>query len=106
MKGPAAQREMHVRFWQCALKARIICGGGYRVPYRGNVAALPDLVSGQIDLMFSEQSNILGNLRAGTIRAYAILASERSAALSEVPTIEEAGGPPLHIVTWRGMWVP
>jgi len=77
-----------------------------RVPYRGNVAALPDLVSGQIDLMFSEQSNILGNLRAGTIKAYAILGKDRSAALPEIPTIEEAGGPPLHIVTWRGMWVP
>jgi tripartite-type tricarboxylate transporter receptor subunit TctC len=76
------------------------------VPYRGNAAALPDLVSGQIDLMFSEQSNIMGNVRAGTIRGYAILAKERSAALPEVPTIEEAGGPSLHSVTWRGMWVP
>jgi tripartite-type tricarboxylate transporter receptor subunit TctC len=76
------------------------------VPYRGNAAALPDLVSGQIDLMFSEQSNIMGNLRAGTIKGYAILAKERSAALPEIPTIEEAGGPPLHSVTWRGMWVP
>jgi tripartite-type tricarboxylate transporter receptor subunit TctC len=76
------------------------------VPYRGNVAALPDLVSGQIDLMFSEQSNIMSNLRAGTIKAYAILAKERSAALPEVPTIEEAGGPSLHFITWRGMWVP
>ena len=76
------------------------------VPYRGNLAALPDLVSGQIDLMFIEQSNIMGNLRAGTIKAYALLAKERSAALPEVPTIEEAGGPPLHFVTWRGMWVP
>ena len=26
--------------------------------------------------------------------------------MPEIPTIEEAGGPPLHIVTWRGMWVP
>jgi len=76
------------------------------VPYRGNSAALPDLVSGQIDLMLSEQSIILGHVRAGTIRAYAMLAKERSAALPEVPTIAEAGGPSLHVVTWRGMWVP
>jgi tripartite-type tricarboxylate transporter receptor subunit TctC len=76
------------------------------VPYRGNAAALPDLVSGQIDLMSIEQSQIVGHVRAGTIRAYAMLASERSAALPEVPTIEEAGGPPLHFITWRGMWVP
>src|SRR5262245_4101791 len=77
-----------------------------RVPYRGNPSALPDLVSGQIDLMFVEQSNIMEHVRTGTIRAYAMLASERSAALPEVPTIEEAGGPPLHFITWRGMWVP
>jgi tripartite-type tricarboxylate transporter receptor subunit TctC len=76
------------------------------VPYRGNSVALPDLVSGQIDLMSVEQSQIIGHVRAGTVKAYAILAKERSAALPEVPTIEEAGGPPLHVVTWRGMWVP
>src|SRR5262245_22620687 len=76
------------------------------VHYRGNSVALPDLVSGQIDLMLSEQSIILGHVRAETIRAYAMLAKERSAALPEIPTIEEAGGPSLHVVTWRGMWVP
>ena len=48
----------------------------------------------------------MGHLRGGTIKAYAILAKDRSAALPEIPTIEEAGGPPLHVVTWRGMWVP
>src|SRR5262249_24208549 len=63
------------------------------------------LLSGQIDMMFVEQSNVLGHIRSGTIRAYAILAKDRSAVLPEIPTIEEAGGPPLHVVTWRGMWV-
>jgi tripartite-type tricarboxylate transporter receptor subunit TctC len=76
------------------------------VTYRGNAAAIPDLISGQIDLMFVEQSLLMGHLAAGTIKAYAILAKNRSAAVPEIPTIEEAGGPPLHIVTWRGMWVP
>ena len=76
------------------------------VTYRGNAAAIPDLISGQIDLMFVEQSIMMGHLAGGSIKAYAILAKSRSAAVPEVPTIEEAGGPPLHIVTWRGMWVP
>jgi tripartite-type tricarboxylate transporter receptor subunit TctC len=76
------------------------------VTYRGNAPALQDVVSGQIDLLFVEQSIMMGHLRGGTIKAYAILAKDRSAALPEIPTIEEAGGPPLHVITWRGMWVP
>jgi tripartite-type tricarboxylate transporter receptor subunit TctC len=76
------------------------------VTYRGAAPAIQDLVGGQVDLMFVEQTTMIGHLRSGTIKAYAILAKRRSAAVPEVPTIEEAGGPPLHIVTWRGMWVP
>ena len=76
------------------------------VTYRGTPLALQDVVSGQIDLLFLEQAIMTGHLRGGTIKAFAILAKSRSAALPEVPTIEEAGGPPLHIVTWRGMWAP
>jgi len=76
------------------------------VPYRGVPPALQDMVSGQIDLAFVEQSNMIPHLRGGTMKAYAILAKSRSTAVPEVPTIEEAGGPPLHIATWRGMWVP
>jgi len=76
------------------------------VAYRGAAPAIQDVISGQIDLVFVEQSVMMGHLRAGTIKAYAILAKSRSAAVPEVPTIEEAGGPPLLFVTWRGMWVP
>jgi tripartite-type tricarboxylate transporter receptor subunit TctC len=76
------------------------------VTYRGNAPALQDVVSGQIDLLFAETSTMMGHLRGGTIKAYAILTKDRSALLPEIPTIEEAGGPPLYIVTWRGMWVP
>src|SRR5262249_46907532 len=84
-----------------------LTGAKFRmVTYRGLPPAIPDLLSGQIDLMFVEQSNVLAHLRGGTMRAYAILAKDRSAALPEIPTIEEAGGPPLNVVTWRGMWVP
>ena len=76
------------------------------VTYRGNAPALQDVVGGQIDLLFAEQASIVGHFRSGTIKAYAMLDKRRSALLPEIPTIEEAGGPPLHIVTWRGMWVP
>jgi tripartite-type tricarboxylate transporter receptor subunit TctC len=75
------------------------------VPYRGIAPALPDLMTGQVDLVFSELSNVVSHVRSGTIRAYAVLADVRAAAAPEIPTIDEAGGPPLHVTTWRGMWV-
>ena len=76
------------------------------VTYRGTPLALQDVVGGQIDLLFLEQSNMISQLREGTIKAYAVLSKNCSAALPDVPTIEEAGGPPLHVMTWRGMWAP
>lgn len=76
------------------------------VTYRGTPLALQDVAGGQIDLLFVEQSSMIGPLRGGAIKAYAVLGASRSAALPDVPPIEEAGGPPLHISTWRGMWAP
>ena len=76
------------------------------VTYRGTPLALQDVVGGQIDLLFLEQSIMISQLRDGTIKAYAVLATNRSAAVPDVPTIGEAGGPPLHVMTWRGMWAP
>jgi tripartite-type tricarboxylate transporter receptor subunit TctC len=52
------------------------------VTYGGNAAAIPDLTIGQIDLMFVEQSIVMGRLAAGSIKAYAILAKNRSAAVA------------------------
>ncbi len=76
------------------------------IVYRGSPLALQDVVGGQIDMLFIEQSNMVSHHRGGTIKAHAVLATKRSAAVPDVPTIEEAGGPPLHVMTWRGMWVP
>ncbi len=76
------------------------------VPYRGVGPALHDLVSGQVDLAFTETSGMLPHLRSGAIKAYAILTPTRSTTAPDIPAIDEAGGPALHITTWRGMWVP
>jgi tripartite-type tricarboxylate transporter receptor subunit TctC len=76
------------------------------VPYRGVAPALQDLVAGQLDLQFAELAAMLSHLRSGKLKAYAVLADRRSPAAPEVPTIEEAGGPRLHVTTWRGVWAP
>jgi len=77
------------------------------VPYRGGVApALQDLMAGRIDLLFGQPSDALPHVRAGKLRAYAVMAGHRLAAAPEVPTVDEAGVPGLYVSTWYGLWVP
>jgi len=76
------------------------------VPYRGVAPALQDLVAGRLDLQVVEVAGMLAHLRANKLKAYAVLSDRRSPAAPEVPTIEEAGGPRLHVTTWRGVWAP
>ena len=60
------------------------------VPYRGTGPALTDLVGGQIDYIVDQSLNVIPQIKAGTIRAYAIAAPERLSGLPDVPTTTEA----------------
>jgi tripartite-type tricarboxylate transporter receptor subunit TctC len=75
------------------------------VPYRGNGPALTDLIAGQIDLMIEPSSNFLSQLRAGSIKAFAVTAKARLAAAPDIPTTDEAGLPAFHASLWYGLWV-
>jgi tripartite-type tricarboxylate transporter receptor subunit TctC len=75
------------------------------VPYRGGAPAMQDLIGGQIDLSCLEASNTLANVRAGKIKAFALLSKTRWAQAPDVPTAEEAGVP-LAMPFWHGLWVP
>ena len=63
------------------------------VPYRGTAPALNDLVGGQIDIMVDQTSNSIGQVRAGTIRAYAVTDNKRVERAPDIPTTDEAGLP-------------
>jgi tripartite-type tricarboxylate transporter receptor subunit TctC len=76
------------------------------VPYRGTAPALNDLVGGQIDLIVDQTSNSINQVRAGTIRAYAITQENRLPQAPDVPTVDEAGLPGFHMTLWSGLWVP
>ena len=71
-----------------------------------SMAALTDLVAGQIDIIVDQTSNSIGQVRAGTIRAYAVTADKRVASASDIPTTDEAGLPGFHMTLWSGLWVP
>jgi tripartite-type tricarboxylate transporter receptor subunit TctC len=76
------------------------------VPYRGAGPAMQDLVAGQIDLMIDQISNVLGQVRAGRIRGYAVTSKTRALVAPELPTVDEAGLPDFHISVWHGLWAP
>jgi tripartite-type tricarboxylate transporter receptor subunit TctC len=76
------------------------------VPYRGAGPAMQDLVAGQIDIMIDQAANSLPQVRAGTIKAYAVTDKARLAAAPDIPTVDEAGMPGLHISIWHALWMP
>src|SRR2546429_2277330 len=76
------------------------------VPYRGAGPAMQDLVAGQVDLMIDQAANSLPQVRAGTIKAYAVTDKIRLPAAPDIPTVDEAGVPGLHIVIWHALWTP
>lgn len=76
------------------------------VPYRGTAPAINDLVAGQIDLMIDQTSNSISQVRAGTIRAYAVTDNKRVEQASDIPSTDEAGLPGFHMTLWSGLWVP
>jgi tripartite-type tricarboxylate transporter receptor subunit TctC len=76
------------------------------VPYRGLGPAVQDLVAGQIELSVPTAAIVAPQIRAGTIKAYAVTAKKRSDAAPEVPTADEAGLPGFYATNWHGLWAP
>jgi tripartite-type tricarboxylate transporter receptor subunit TctC len=76
------------------------------VPYRGAGPAMQDLVAGQIDIMIDQAANSIPQVRAGTIKAYAVTDKVRLAAAPDIPTVDEAGVPGLHVSIWHALWMP
>ena len=76
------------------------------VPYRGTAPAMNDLVAGQIDVIIDQTSNSINQVRAGTIRAYAVTDDKRVVSAPDIPTTDEAGLPGFHMTLWSGLWAP
>ena len=76
-------------------------------PYRGSGPALLDMVSGNMDVMFDNLPSSMPQIKAGKLKALAVTSRERSAALPEVPTIEEAAGfKGFDATSWFGLLAP
>jgi tripartite-type tricarboxylate transporter receptor subunit TctC len=75
------------------------------VPYKGGSAALNDVVSGQIHMIFLGASILAPFLKDGRIRAIGATGLKRIPAYPDVPTIAESGYPDYDIVSWIGLFV-
>ena len=79
------------------------------IPYRGSGPALLDLVGGNADVMFDNLPSSMQQIKGGKLKALAVTSSQRSPALPDVPTVEEAGGPSLkgyEASSWFGLLAP
>jgi tripartite-type tricarboxylate transporter receptor subunit TctC len=95
-----------VSFTTCTLFNSLAGAKPTRVVYRGTGPALNDLVSGQVDYMCDQIVNLVPQIQAGTIKAYAVALPERSPALPDVPTTKEAGLPEFQVSAWNAIFAP
>ena len=76
------------------------------VHYRGNAPAIGDLIAGHVDVGLQQLVDASGHLKAGKLRALAVLGPNRVPAFPDVPTIAEAGYPDVQGVTFNGVFAP
>jgi tripartite-type tricarboxylate transporter receptor subunit TctC len=78
-------------------------------PYRGSGPALLDMIGGSMDVMFNNLPSALPQIKAGKLKALAVTSSKRSAAVPDLPTVEEAGGSAMkgfEASSWFGLLAP
>jgi tripartite-type tricarboxylate transporter receptor subunit TctC len=76
------------------------------VPYKGCADSIPNVLGGQVDLIFITLSNVANYLPQGRIQAYAVASSKRSRFAPDIPTAAEQGYPGVAVDIWYGMLAP
>ncbi len=76
------------------------------VPYKGSVPAMTDLVSGQIDILFTDIGPSIQLIRAGKARAIGITSARRAAAAPDIPPLAEVGVPGYDATAWQMLVAP
>jgi tripartite-type tricarboxylate transporter receptor subunit TctC len=76
------------------------------VPYKGTGPAMTDLLGGQVDMLCDQTTNTTKQIKAGTIKAYAVTSPKRLDVLPELPTAEESGLAGFQVGIWHGIYAP
>ncbi len=99
--GPGTPSHLAGEMFKSAAKVDIV-----HVPYKGNSPAITDLVGGQTTMAFATMPTVMPMVKAGRLRALAVIGSTRAAALPEVPTVAESGLPGFAVSNWIGLFAP
>jgi tripartite-type tricarboxylate transporter receptor subunit TctC len=98
--GTGAADHLSAELFQSMTNTKLV-----HVPYKGGPLAIVDLLSGNLQLMFSTVPTAIGLIRAGKVNAVAITNSKRFPSMPELPTVAEAGIPGFAVNNWCGVFV-
>ncbi len=98
--GTGAADHLSAELFQVMTKTKMV-----HVPYKGGPLAIIDLISGNLQLMFSTVPTAVGLIKGGKVRAMAITNSKRFPLMPELPTVAEAGIPGFAVNNWCGVFV-
>jgi tripartite-type tricarboxylate transporter receptor subunit TctC len=76
------------------------------VPYKGRQMAIPDLLGGQIQMMFDNMPSALQLAKEGKLRALAVTSAKRHPAAPDIPTMSESGLPGFEATSWFAVYAP
>jgi tripartite-type tricarboxylate transporter receptor subunit TctC len=99
--GPGSAAHLCTLLFASALKAELVS-----VAYKGSAPALSDLIGGQIDLVCDQTTSTAGQIKAGTVRPYAVTTLNRASPFDDMPTAHEQGLKGFDVKTWHGMYAP
>jgi tripartite-type tricarboxylate transporter receptor subunit TctC len=99
--GIGTQLHIGMELFKLMTKTNIV-----HVPYKGNTAAIADLLGGRVELALFGLSSAKPQVESGRLKAFGITAQQPSPLLPNVPTIEEAGLPNYTVYSWFGMFAP
>jgi tripartite-type tricarboxylate transporter receptor subunit TctC len=79
---------------------------GLHIPYKGGGPAINDLLGGQVDAAFVNINSIIGQIKAGKVRALAVSSERRNPLLPDVPTLQEQGVKGAEVQSWQAIAAP
>ncbi len=76
------------------------------IPYHGLGPAVQGMMSGEVDIIMSLPGNVLGQIKAGTIKAFAVTSKTRLVGDPDIPTVDEAGLEGFYPSNWHALFAP
>lgn len=95
-----------VSYTTCLLLEHLLGVKPVRIPYGGSGPTMNALVAGHVDFVCDQVLNVVPQVKAGNIKAFAVATPERNPALPDVPTTREAGLPDYQVSAWNALFAP